>query len=217
MKKLYQSIVSTVGCLIFLLIVFGLGYYLGTQKVVESKAIEKVSNDFDLKLPTEVIKRTVTLLEVEAKIGEIAELSTYLGEYSVTKSADYQRYLLDDIPILGTKNSITIECSGIVKVGYDVNDVVPTIDTKSMKIYIALPEVEVLDNYIIWDTVKCIEDNNILNPIEFEQYQDLFEEIEVLGLQYVEEDGIYEAAQVNVEKIIRNFLSGFYEYEVVFI
>lgn len=90
-------------------------------------------------------------------------------------------------------------------------------DNDSQKIYISLPAPKVLDNYVIWDTVKCQEENNILNPIDFEQYQTLIAEIEEDGLALVEADGIYADAEENMMTIIRNFLSGFEDFEIIFL
>lgn len=85
------------------------------------------------------------------------------------------------------------------------------------KIYIALPEAEILDNYIIWDTVKCSENNTILNPIDFAQYQEMISDIEQQGLEQAESNGIYEKAEGRVKSLIQNFLSGFDEFEIVFL
>lgn len=133
------------------------------------------------------------------------------------ENATDTRYFLDNIAVPGTTNTITIECSGVVKVGYEVEDIEIKVDNDSLKIYISLPEAQVLDNYVIWDTVRCQEENNILNPIDFEQYQDIISEIETEGLALAEADGIYEDAEANMETIICNFLSGFEDYEIVFL
>ena len=58
------------------------------------------------------------------------------------------------------------------------------------------------------DTVKCEETNNILNPIDFEQYQVLIGELEALGLEKAETEGIYQAAEDNI-KVIINWLFAF--------
>ena len=93
----------------------------------------------------------------------------------------------------------------------------PTVDNQSGKIYIALPAAAVLDNYVIWDSVECTESNNLLNPIDFAQYQVLIEEIEQDGLAKVEAEGIYDAARENAKRVVRNFLAGFDGFEVVFV
>jgi hypothetical protein len=159
----------------------------------------------------------VTVEEIEVVLVDISQFSTYSGEYTATKSAEYTRYFLDDIAVPGTTNTISIECSGIVKVGYEVEDIKIEVDNDSLKIYISLPEAQVLDNYVIWDTVRCKEENNILNPIDFEQYQGLIAEIESDGLGLAEADGIYENAEANMQTVIRNFLSGFEDFEIIFL
>lgn len=199
---------------------FGAGYFVGSIPDEEAEVVEPVApveEEFDFELPAEVEKRVVTAEEIEVVLVDISQFSTYSGEYTATKSAEYTRYFIDDIPVPGTTNDIAIECQGIVKVGYDVENIAITVDNDSQKIYISLPAPRVLDNYVIWDTVKCQEENNILNPIDFAQYQALIAEIETTGLAQVEAKGIYEDAAENMMIIIRNFLSGFEDFEIVFL
>ena len=211
---------SVIPFLLVLAIGFGAGRSFVSCSSGEAEVVEPIvpaKEKFDLELPAEVEKRIVTVDEIEVALADISQFSTYCGEYTVSKSADYARYFLDNIAIPGTINTITIECSGIVKVGYEVADIEIKVDNDSFKIYISLPEAKVLDNYVIWDTVRCQEENNILNPIDFEQYQGLISEIETEGLTVAEADGIYEDAEANVEIIICNFLSGFEDYEIFFL
>lgn len=214
MKKALSVIKDVVAVLIVGAVIFGIGYYFGgktvePEEVVVEKEVEKI-----ITLPGEVQKRVVTVEEVETKLVEIDELSTYAGEYTVTLGKDEARYLLEDYKVPGTTNSITITCDGIVKVGYNVSDIVVKVDTD--KIYISIPEAKINDTYVIWDSIQCAEKNSILNPIEFSQYQELVDEIEEMGLKDVEANGIYEAAEENLKKVIRGFLSEFVDYEIVF-
>lgn len=112
---------------------------------------------------------------------------------------------MDNIKIFGTTNSIEIKASGVVKVGYDMSKMVINVDNDSSKIYIKLPEIQLNDNYVIWDTVTCSESNNILNPIEFSQYEEIVDEIEQMGLEDVESKGIYDNASENIKNIIKAF------------
>ncbi len=220
MAKVWKAISSTIAVLLTLAIVFGAGYFVGSFPDEDAEVVEPINpteEEFDLKLPAEVEKRIVTVEEVEVVLIDVSQFSTYSGEYTTTKSAEYTRYFLDNIAVPGTTNTINLECKGIVKVGYDVDEITIKVDNDSQKIYISLPAPKVLDNYVIWDSVKCREENNILNPIDFEQYQGLISEIEDEGLALVEADGIYEDAKANMETIIRNFLSGFEDYEIVFL
>jgi len=220
MAKVWKAISSTLAVLLTLSLVFGAGYFVGSFPDEEAEIVEPINpaeEKFDLELPAEVEKRIVTVEEVEVMLVDISQFSTYSGEYTTTKLAEYTRYFLDNIAVPGTTNTINLECKGIVKVGYDVEEITIEVDNDSKKIYISLPAPKVLDNYVIWDTVKCQEENNILNPIDFEQYQALISEIEDDGLALVEADGIYADAEENIITIIRNCLSGFEDFEIIFL
>lgn len=216
MKKAINFFLSLVSALAVLAGAFGSGYYCGTHNLPEAEAVVQTVYR-DIMIPTEVEKRVVTKEEVETRLVEIGELSTYAGEYTVNKAVDQTRYLLDSWGIPGSTNSIDLTCTGIVKVGYDINKINVRVDNASQTIYIALPEAKLNDNYVIWDTIECIEKNTILNPIEFSQYQQLITEIEEAGLQQVLRDGIYDLAEENVKNIILNFLACFEEFEIVFL
>ena len=220
MAKVWKAISSTLAVLLTLSLVFGAGYFVGSFPDEEAEIVEPINpaeEKFDLELPAEVEKRIVTVEEVEVMLVDISQFSTYSGEYTTTKLEEYTRYFLDNIAVPGTTNTINLECKGIVKVGYDVEEITIEVDNDSKKIYISLPAPKVLDNYVIWDTVKCQEENNILNPIDFEQYQALISEIEDDGLALVEADGIYADAEENIITIIRNCLSGFEDFEIIFL
>ena len=220
MAKVWKAIRSTLAVLLTLALVFSAGYFVGSFPDEEAEIVEPINpaeEKFDLELPAEVEKRIVTVEEVEVMLVDISQFSTYSGEYTTTKSAEYTRYFLDNIAVPGTTNTINLECKCIVKVGYDVEEITIEVNNDSKKIYISLPAPKVLDNYVIWDTVKCQEENNILNPIDFEQYQALISEIEDDGLALVEADGIYADAEENMITIIRNCLSGFEDFEIIFL
>ena len=121
---------------------------------------------------------------------------------------------MDKIPVLGSTNSIEITCKGIVKVGYNMADIVVKVDDE--KIYISIPEARLNDNYVIWDSVECNESNSIFNPIEFSQYEEIIAEIEEKGLEDVISQGIYQSAEENLKVLIEAFLSEFDDYEIVY-
>lgn len=216
MKKLKETGSSLLMIILIAALGFVGGYWYHSQKTVdEAEVVEDTTPD--VKLPGETEKSVVTVDEVRTKLVAIGELSTYSGQYTVKKGRDFFRNVLDDIRIPGTTNNVTLECEGIVKVGYDVNEIGVDIDDQSYTIYISLPEATVNDNYVIWDSVICKEDNNPLNPIDFEQYKLLIDEIEEEGLSQSEEQEIYNAAEENIKNIIVNFLSGMDDYQVKFL
>ena len=217
MKTFSKFIAIFLSVLIIAGVAFVSGYYVGSNNPPEAEVVENSTDENDLHLPGEVEKRIVTVEEINSKLVEISEFSTYSSEYEVTKSADYSRYFLDKFRALFTKNSITLKAKGILKVGYDFFEIKTEVDPESNIIYIALPEIKVLDNYILWDTIECVEDNNFFNPIEFSQYKQLATEMEALGLADAEEKGIYENGEAHVQELIINFLSCFEGYEVKFL
>ena len=209
--KAIKVLKDVVAVVLILAVVFVAGYYIGKNTVGTQEA-RKESNG--LELPGETEKRVVTVEDVKSKLKEMEELTTYCGEYTVTLGKDETRYFLDNIKVFGTTNSIVITADGIVKVGYDMKKVVTKVTDN--KIYIKLPEAQLNDNYVIWDTISCSESNNILNPIEFSQYQEIVDEIETKGLEDVKTKGIYNTASENVKNIMNKFLSDFKGYEIVY-
>lgn len=215
MKKFLNTVKEIVSVALILGVVFGAGYYFGDiANQQESIAVEEKDGGIDLELPLEVERRAVTVDEVESRLVEIGELSTISGEYTYTLGKDETRYWLDKIPVFVSTNSIKITCKGNVKVGYNMQDIVVKVDDE--KIYISIPEAQINDNYVIWDSVECKESNCIFNPIEFTQYQELIDEIEEKGLKDVTDKGIYQRAEDNLKVLIEAFLSEFDDYEIVY-
>ena len=216
MSNIMRNIRQCVMSILVIVTLVGAGIWIGVHIPNEAEPFEMSDSRFDLKLPGEVEKRIVTIGEIESKLVEASELCTYTDEYTVPISAAHPRYMLDNIPVPGTTNSISMECTGVVRVNYDVNDMIPTVDTESETIYISIPEPSSIDNLVDLDNVIVSENNNILNPIDFGQYHALINDAKTLGLTQAEEDGLYEAAEANVKAILENYLAGF-EYDVKFI
>lgn len=217
MKKSFKSISVILSAIIVIGSAFVGGYYVGINQTPEYEVVENNVAENDVQLPGEVEKSIVTVDEIKSKLKEISEFSTYESEYEVTKGKEYVRHMLDDIAVPGTANEVTLKCKGVVKVGYNLSEINPVVDPESGIIYIALPEIKVNDNYLIWDTMECVEDNNILNPIDFAQYKELATEMETQGLKDAESKGIYAKGEEYVKELIVNFLGCFDDYEVKFI
>jgi hypothetical protein len=82
---------------------------------------------------------------------------------------------------------------------------------------VSLPEAKINSNQLTWDSsMECNEKNNILNPIDFEQYQTLISDIKAEGLREAEKNGLYDTVEQNAKNLITNFLGCFAGYEVVF-
>ena len=192
MKKIGKAVKGTATVLIAVAIVFAAGFYVGRFTGVGATTVRAGnSKSFDLQLPGETEKMVVTVDEVKAKIREIGEFTSCEGTYTVTKGQDFTRYMLDDIPVPGTTNHIELTCTGIVKAGYNLEDITVRVDDDSKRIYVSLPDAKINSNQLLWDSsMNSAEKNNILNPIDFEQYQELIADIKAEGLQEAEKDGL---------------------------
>ncbi len=216
LKKILRFFITTICIVALIAIGFKAGCFYTVFKN-NSKPTEVVADSNkknDLKLPFEKEKRVVTVDEVKSNLIKIGELSTYADEYTYSLGKDDTRFWLEKIPVIGSTNSITITCKGIVKVGYDISDI--KVRVSDDKIFISIPEAQLNDNYIIWDSMVCDEVNNILNPIEFSQYQDLINDIEQKGFNQAVEKGLYTKAEDNLKDLVNVFLSDFDDYEIVY-
>lgn len=167
--------------------------------------------------PHETNHIEVTNVQIEQRLSKISELATFMDEYTGEKAVSDTREVLGfDIP--GTTNSYRVLYSGVIKVGYDVSDITVRVDNRNQIIHIYLPNAQVLDNYIKFDTLQVIDQkNNILNPFEFKDFQAGFTDIEESQLQSAKEAGIFVRAEASAETLIENcLLSAFPDYKVVF-
>ncbi len=221
MKKMIQIISSVI--LVF--VVIGLAFWFGFSRgesFAEKEAIAMATkkDTFDLVLPTETEKMIIRKSDIETRLSEVSELAVYSSTYTVNEYvADFSRYIGEnkDFKIPGSTNSLSFTCEGSLKVGYELSKVKCEIDEEDSKIYIILPTATVLDNHIIWDSVVCNENNNILNPIDFEEYKVIISDIEAKGLEEAETKGIYDSAKRSMETLIRTALKDIVDYEIVFL
>ena len=218
-KQSSKYLRRTILVIVAIAVIFAAGYYLGSlPKGAVQIFPSNTSVSSGLALPGEAEKAVLTVEEVESKILEIGELTTCEGNYNVTRGMDFTRYMLDGIPIPGTTNHVELTCSGIVKAGYDLTKVQVIIDEKSKTIIVSLPEAQVNSNQLIWDGDMVSRDkNNILNPINFDQYQALITEIKDAGLKETEKNGLYTTVEENAQNLIINFLGCFTDYTVEFL
>lgn len=152
----------------------------------------------------------VSAIEVKHELLSIGELATakytYLGQAYIK---DYRNVLGLDIPF--TSHTILITYSGVVKVGYVVDDM--EVEVKDTTIYITLPAPRVLDNYI--DTYMTEESNNIFNPIETNEVSEKLNEVKEAELEKCRDDA-YDKAEKEVKKTILGLLQVFEDYKVKF-
>jgi len=148
--------------------------------------------------------------EVESKLSEIGDLTTYIMDYHVSEEFE----MPSSYWFMGSSSNLDIECDGIVKVGYDIDDI--KVEVLEDAIVFSIPKAEVLDNYVILDSVNFEFNQSMLSLMEGDNYQNMVTEVESAGLKQVEDAGIYSEAEKRLENIIRNYMGGFTDYEVRF-
>ncbi len=206
--RIFGRILSYVIPLLIVTVVFVYLIFLANAKIEELEAKLRAALQ-----ETEHIE--ITNVYIEEKLSQIGELATMSFTYTGQKTIDNTRQLLG-VDILGTTNTVNVIYSGVIKVGYDVLDTQYTIDEKRRLILFALPEVEVLDNYIILDNLICEDENNIFNPIGSEDITMYFTEIQEAELAVAESKGIYLEAEEQMKFIIENFFAAFPDYKIIF-
>lgn len=217
--KIFAKIGSVILILASLIGAFGLGcYYTELDQENKTEIFEpQQSEEVDLELPGETVTREHIVHEIESTLNKISEFSTYSSKYTITDGDKFARKWIDEWNIPGATNSIQVTASGIVKVGYDFNDIKKDVDFDNKKIHISLPEIKVLENHVIWDSIKVVENNNILHPISFSQYQDIISGIEKDGLEDAINKGLLEQGEESIKELLLLFLSDFEGFEVIFL
>lgn len=122
-----------------------------------------------------------------------------------------------DIP--GTSSGFSYSYQGVIKAGIDFDKVVVEKDDDNKTVAIILPKTKIMNSQINPESYQFyIKNNNILNPIDPEDYAlslaDLIKQEEDKAI----ENGILEQAQENATKIIEDLLKSLLseeEYQII--
>lgn len=178
--------------------------YLGADKYQAFLAAQK-----------EEAKTEVTVVMVEQKLEEIAELSTYSYMYSGYEEIKDAAQLFGwNVPL--TTHEIKITYNGIIKAGYDFSKIGIRVDDALKQIHISLPSKLIIDNNIDEKNVRCESKNNVFNPIDADEVTNYLSGVKDEALKTAKEEGLYEKAEENAKLVIGTFLETFEDYEVVF-
>ena len=153
--------------------------------------------------------------EVGEQLFSIGELSTASYEYTNTRTVTDTRQLFG-MEIPGTKNKVKLTYEGVIKVSYNVDEIEYSVDSDEGVIYVTLPEPEITDNYIRFDTIEVESSNNILNPINIDNLTAYFGNYQDEAIVKAEEMNIWGEAEDRMMLLVENFLGRFSDYEVEF-
>ncbi len=201
LRFLKKLVIPTLILVIALLVGFG-----GTA-VVE----DKFQADAKANIGNTLFGNSQEIISVIAthELLAVGEICTYKLEYSGEDIiVDKRKIGSFNIPF--TKHSIEFTYKGTLKIWYDIEEMDITISDNT--IYLDVPEAQ-YDHSI--EAMECYESNNILNPIESDEVTNRLAEIK--ASQYdvaVNQDGIYELAEFNLESTLDELMDE-YGFDVV--
>ena len=217
--RLGRGVALCLGVALVAVVAFGLGSYLEGRQVWAKGASDVVTLPPVRLVEKEIVPDppVITHEQVRRELKKIGELATYSHEYeaTVTRTSSPREFLNAQMPF--TQNSLTITCEGVVKVGYNVEDIAFTVDQTNRVIAVTLPRARVLSHYVIWDTLSCQEENNILNPISADYVTECITALKAEEQKKAEEAGIYQKAEEHLKFLVESFLGAFPDYQVTFV
>ena len=159
----------------------------------------------EVKVTNKTVRR-----QLEAVSELVTEKYTYTGFTTITSSRK-----LFDVEMPGTSHSIHVLYMGVIKIGFDFSNIGLTVDDRTNRIQVVLPDPMVTDNYIDVDSIKCIYDNNLFNPIDENEVNTYLSSVKVEEEKRAKEADIFVKAKEEAKKQIIKFLSSVFEdYEI---
>lgn len=160
-------------------------------------------------------RQEITVVTVERRLSAIGELATYAMQYSGYTEEESSRRVLG-LKIPGTRHTVKIAYSGMIKAGYEIADIDVAVDAAAGAIRIRLPEVKVVSNAIDEDSLQYVEKNNIFNPIKGDAAAQYLDDIRKKELDKAVEMGLYDKAEENAKVIIAEKLADYRGWTVTF-
>lgn len=155
------------------------------------------------------------------KIGfeDIGELDTQVAYCTVVDVIDDPRKIFGvEVPFAKSKYIYSYDV--VVKAGMDFGDIEWKYKENSDKINVVMPELYVTDSYIDEESGKIyLEDESIFSPITLEEQMEARANLVKKGVDDAIDNGLYDRAKENAEKIMTSFFKQYDEYkdkEIVF-
>lgn len=198
--KVFKSGCTILGTAVIVVVLLAGAYKLGLLNNIlgsEAEAADIFEETVD-----------VTVYDVRHELQPIGEMVT--AEYAYEGKEKIEDSLsIGNQDLFFTKHTIDVDYNGVIKAGYEMDDVDITIDVNDKVINITLPEAQIFDNYV--DTYTTIENNNIINNIKSDEVQTYIDEvIEPRELEEAEKDGIYDLAEESAKDQMKKQL-GYFE------
>ena len=201
--------------LIALLCIGGTYWYL---EVYNKKPVEPLPDPEPTILPVVV---TITGEEIQSGINNIGELNT--AEYYFTRVEEVNSVRQVDLnqigikikfDIPGTANGFTYKYDGEIKAGIDFTKVTVEKNDDAKTITVKSPKATITNSNVDPDSYEFyVKDNNILNPIDPENYAISFADLIHSEEEKAVESGLLTKAEDNAKMMLENFVKNSYGCE----
>ena len=181
---------------------------------VYSKRVDPMATDNEGIIQEELTALGETLQSGIRELGELNTAEYYFSRVETvesTKKIDLTSIginFIHDIPL--TTNSFSYSYDGEIKAGIDFSEVRVEKDVEKKQLTVILPQARILSSVIDPDSYVFYEvKNNILNPIDPQDYAVSFAELVHAEEERAVEKGILDRANENAVKMIRNFVGSY--------
>jgi len=146
-----------------------------------------------------------TVLDIDFIISQIGELNASKEDYTLSHRYDKSKQVWGhSVPF--TSNYVTLQYSGVVKAGIDLNKL--RIKSTEKSVSIKLPEAEIFSNDLDTESFKILDEKkNIFNHINVEEFNLCYDTMKKEGEAKAIREGILEEAKTSAESHIRFMLS----------
>lgn len=173
-----------------------------------------------LVLGISVTKTKTSSKTVELGLRNIGELATQSAFFTNVQTISASR-AIGSFSIPFTSSNYVYSYDGVIKAGYDFEDIALSVDAETKTVSVSLPPVKILSCEVDESSLKIYHENsNIYTPLTLESISESIEKLKEEAARRSIENGLFEAARSNAETMITLFLSGAYhteEYKFEFI
>ena len=168
------------------------------------------------------IPGTVSMFEsktVDYSFRNIGELATQVGYYTNVQVISNSREVFG-LTVPFTQSNYIYSYDGVIKVGFDFEQIEVVTDDTLKTVTVRLPEPIVISNDIDEDSLQVYnESKNVFTPLKLSQINASQSTMKEEALQTAINNGIFETARNNAELLIGSFLSSSFnlqEYTILF-
>ena len=155
----------------------------------------------------------------ELGLRNIGELATQAGYFTSVQTIKQSRDILG-ITVPLTQSNYIFSYDGVIKAGFDFEQVKLNVNELTHVITVTLPEPQVLSVEVDENSFKLYNDGeNIFTPLKMSSVNAAMGELKKTARETAIRNGLLDNAVTNAELLLKGFLAGSYDmsvYQVVF-